>query len=104
MDKIYRQGQPNAFLASFAPFIKQNINHPFLTQIVYEAFNQFFNNYIREIDSYTNFPIGFIGSISHYFKEILVKVANEWGLQIEQIQKDPIDGLYRYHQLRHLMN
>ena len=35
LDKVYAQPKPSAYLASFVPFIKDNINEEFMHQLVY---------------------------------------------------------------------
>ena len=42
-------------------------------------------------------PIYFIGSIAHYFSDLLDEVAANYGLKITGIIQRPIDNLLEYH-------
>ncbi|MCD8388042.1 MAG: ATPase [Bacteroidales bacterium] len=99
IDRVYRKPQPNRFLASLSPFIKQNIDRPEMHQMAVEAFRAFFK---RNLDNYkTEAPEGckanFIGSIAHHYRDVLSEAAKDSGWEIGIIEKSPMDGLIEYH-------
>ena len=96
LDKVYKQPFPNRFLASFVPFLAENIHETAIFNIVYESFDAFLTRNILQYDL-TDLKIGFVGSVAYYFSQTLEIVASEHNLLIEQIIKVPMTGLIQYH-------
>jgi hypothetical protein len=62
-----------------------------------KGFEKFFKYRILPYQLSSETPIYFIGSIAHYFREILDDVANKNGLVITDVIQRPIDNLLEYH-------
>jgi N-acetylglucosamine kinase-like BadF-type ATPase len=97
LEHVYRQPAPNKFLASFVPFIKENIEQPRLRSLVEEEFSRFFCRNIAAYEEADKLPINFIGGIANAFADILTDVAEGLGYRIGKILKSPIEGLIAYH-------
>lgn len=97
LDKVYNQPQPNRYLASFCPFISENINHPYLYDLVSSSFDEFFQKHVLKFEEAKNSKIHFMGSIAYYFSDILKESAHKAGLQIGKIYESPVKGLVDYH-------
>jgi len=96
IQRIYHQPRPNHFLASFAKFIHERKNHPDIYQMIFEAFEGFYDAFFES--STRNLPVHFSGSIAWYFSDILREVSSKHGFQIKNIAKSPVAGLVLYHQ------
>jgi len=96
LENVYKKPFPNRFLAKLTPFLLENIKEPSIYKIVYDSFDAFF---VRNVMQYPveNIQVGFVGSIAHYFHEVLEVVAAERGIKISQIVQNPLDGLVKYH-------
>ena len=96
MENVYKKPFPNRFLAKLTPFLLENIHEPSIYKIVYESFDAFF---VRNVMQYLleNVQVGFVGSIAHYFKDILETVASKRGIIISQVVQNPMEGLVKYH-------
>ncbi len=94
---LYQQEMPSRFLASFMRFITENITHPFIHDLVYSAFNEFFKTQVMKYPRYNEVPVCCTGSIAFYFSDILKAVAMEKGIEIKKITQSPVDGLIEYH-------
>lgn len=96
LDRVYKQAFPNRFLASFAPFLAEHINHPNIHQIVLESFKSFF---IRNVLQYNKpqLPISFTGSVAVHFKTVLTETASMFNLHIDKTEQSPMSGLINYH-------
>ncbi len=97
IDKVYKQAYPNRFLASFSPFIVQNIKDPVICAIVEKSFADFFDLHILPYQEAQNLPISFVGSIAYHFKSIIVGLVEKHNLQLGGIVQKPIDDLVKYH-------
>jgi len=97
LNATYQEQSPNVFLAKFATFYSQHPDNEMLQSILFEGFCKFFEVRIVPYDRHLHFKLGFVGSIAYYFKPILVKVAQKYGMEIEQIVQCPIDNLVAYH-------
>lgn len=95
--RVYREPQPNRFLASITPFLSKNIEVPEIHDMVLNAFKAFFRRNIRNYTNYDSYPINFIGSVAFYFRDVLAEAAEAEGCHLGQVVKSPMPGLIRYH-------
>lgn len=117
INKVYREPLANRYLASICPFISQQIvegeqyengsdelaEAMSLYRMVLGSFAQFYDNNISAYleDSEKTPPIGFVGSIAHYFEAPLRNIfEDEHHMQIARILQAPMEGLIRFHTLK----
>lgn len=94
---IYREPNPNMYLASFAKFMFDFKNEKYVRRLMRRGFEKFFKYRILPYELSKDTPIYFIGSIAHYFREILDDVAAKYDLEITGVIQRPIDNLIEYH-------
>lgn len=94
---LYKEPNPNAYLATFAKFLIQHKNEVFCQKIIFAAMEDFVENYIKQYDNAKQVPIHFIGSIAFYLKEELEIVLKKHHLNLGNVLRRPIDGLIQYH-------
>lgn len=94
---LYRQPNPNMYLASFAKFMFEFKEDKYIKKIIRKGFREFFKYRILPLEVKENTPIFFIGSIAHYFRDILEKIAKKYDLEITDVIQRPIDNLIEYH-------
>lgn len=97
LEHIYQKPMPNRFAASFTPFISKHITHPYLQQLVSDAFEAFFKHHVSSYNQYQQYSLAAIGSIATVFETQLRATAKEYGVSISQIIKEPIQGLIQFH-------
>ena len=100
LERAYRQPFPNRYFASFSTFLSQYLTDPFIEALVGDALGLFLDLYVGKHPNATRLPIHFTGSVAYYFRDILEKVLVEKNLQLGSIQKSPMSGLLRFHQMR----
>ena len=93
---LYRQPNPNMYLASFAKFMFEFKEEKYVKRLIKKGFQEFFKYRILPFEK-ENVPIYFIGSIAFYFSDILEKIARKNNLSINGIIQRPIDDLLEYH-------
>jgi N-acetylglucosamine kinase-like BadF-type ATPase len=94
---LYKEPNPNAYLATFAKFLIKHKDTAFCQQYINEEMEAFVENYIKQYDNYKEVPVHFIGSIAFYLKDELQTVLNKHGIKIGNVLRRPIDGLIEYH-------
>lgn len=97
IQRIYNKPKPNHFLASFAPFVFENRNHPDIYELIRSTFNDFFDAFYYKAENVDE-PFHFSGSIAFHFSDILRQVGVDKGYLIKNIVQSPISGLVLYHQ------
>jgi N-acetylglucosamine kinase-like BadF-type ATPase len=98
-NKLYKEPNPNAYMATFARFLIKHKNTEFCRKFIYDEITEFVENYIMQFDDYKEIPVHFVGSIAFYLKEELKEIMNNYGIKIGNVIKRPIDGLIAYHVL-----
>lgn len=100
LNALYNKPFPNRFLASFSHFMAPRQGHPFIGELLTRSFRDFFTAHIRKYDGYRTLPVGFVGSIAHHYKDLLMTVAAEESVNVERILSSPAEGLAGYHAAR----
>lgn len=95
--KLYKESNPNAYLATFAKFLIQNKEHEFCKKIIFKGMKSFIKNYIRQYDNYNEVPVHFVGSIAFYLKDELQIMFDKYEMKLGNVLRRPIDGLIAYH-------
>jgi N-acetylglucosamine kinase-like BadF-type ATPase len=96
-ENLYKQPNPNTYLATFARFLIENKEHPYCKGVVDKGLQQFVNNYIMQFELATKVPIHFVGSIAYFLKDELTRVLERNDLIPGVIRQRPIEGLVEFH-------
>ncbi len=96
-NKLYKEANPNAYLATFAKFLIQNKDHEFCKKIIFKGMKSFIKNYIQQYDNCKEVPVHFVGSIAFYLKDELQIMFDKYEMQLGNVLRRPIDGLIAYH-------
>ncbi|MFI2742327.1 N-acetylglucosamine kinase [Zhouia sp. PK063] len=94
---LYKQPNPNTYLATFAKFVIQNKDNDYCKALIKKGMQLFIDNSIKQYEQAKNVPIHFVGSISFYLKDELEAVLKENGLRLGNVRRRPIEGLVEYH-------
>jgi hypothetical protein len=97
-EHLYKQPNPNTYLATFARFMIENKSHPYCKGVIDKGFQQFVNNYIMQFELATKVPINFVGSIAYYLRDELRTVIERNDMVMGVIRQRPIEGLVEFHQ------
>lgn len=96
---LYKEPNPNAYLATFAKFLIKHKDDDFCKNLIQIELNDFVENYIKQFDNYNNVPVHFIGSIAFYLKHELKQKLEKNNIKLGNVLRRPIDGLIAYHVL-----
>jgi N-acetylglucosamine kinase-like BadF-type ATPase len=95
--ELYNHPFPNRYLAGFTPFIRENQEHPFLNQLLSQAFTSFFNLLKKHYSPEMLKSVRLIGSVASGFSELVTATGYDLGIQVTRIKASPMDGLIHYH-------
>lgn len=94
---IYRAEKPNVRMARLSKYLDEILHHDSIREMIEQRFDAFLSSTILTYPNYRDLPISFIGSISYFFKEVLQDRCGHSGIQILNIEHDPIEKLVAYH-------
>jgi len=95
---LYKQPNPNAYLASFAEFMFLNKDSDYITKLIKTGIRLFSENMILQFsDVLDKVPVHFAGSIAFFSQDEIREVAQEIGFTVGNFQRRPIEGLVNYH-------
>ncbi len=97
IEGIYRQPGANRFLASFAPFLKENIEEAPIEALVEHSFRAFITEHILQYEEHRDLPMNSVGAIGVHFRVQLERIAGEYGISTGKVSDEPIHGLVQYH-------
>jgi len=94
---IYKEDNPNTYLAHFAEFILRNERNVYFNKVLHKGMKDFFKNRILPFAEAQNVPVHFVGSIAYFAQDIIKDVARFNMIELGNIVRRPIDGLIEYH-------
>lgn len=94
---IYKEANPNTYLAHFAEFIFKNERNAYFNKVLHKGMKDFFKNRIIPFDEKRHVPVHFVGSIAYFASDIIQDVAKYYMIDLGNIVRRPIDGLIEYH-------
>jgi len=95
--ELYSHQQPNMYLARFADFYIENLEDEYLQKTIKNGLTQLIDIYIKPHFYTYKSPVSFCGSIAYLFKEILSPIMNKMNIELDNIEKSPIEGLKKYY-------
>lgn len=96
---LYKEPNPNAYLATFAKFLIKHKDTEFCKKYIYAEMEDFVENYIMQFENCKEVPVHFVGSIAFYLKDELEEVLTKYGITLGNVLRRPIEGLIAYHVL-----
>ena len=95
---LYKQPNPNVYLASFAEFMILNKDSKYIIELIKEGIRVFSKNMILQYkEELKTVPVHFAGSIAFFCKDEIREVAKEMDFTVGNFERRPIEGLVKYH-------
>lgn len=94
---LYKEANPNSYLAHFAEFILKNERNAYFNKVLHKGIKEFFKNRILPIDESKELPVHFVGSIAYFSQDIIKDVARYHMIKLGKFVQRPIDGLIEFH-------
>lgn len=97
LNAVHGTNMPNQVVASFAGFLTENNQHPYIRTMLESGFREFLERHVLKYAGHKTLPIHFIGSIARLNDEILERVLRQLQLKKGVVLQSPMDGLRQYH-------
>ncbi len=95
---LYKQPNPNTYLASFAKFMFLNKDSEYIPELIKKGIRLFAKNMIMQFEQeLKTVPVHFAGSIAYFSQDEIIEVAKEIGFTVGNFVRRPIEGLVDYH-------
>ncbi|ARN76890.1 N-acetylglucosamine kinase [Nonlabens spongiae] len=95
---LYKEPNPNAYLAKHAEFIFQNLDEPYIKKVLRRGLRKFSRNMILQFhEEIKEYKVHFVGSIAYFAERRIKQVADEFDYEVGNIVRRPIEGLVDYH-------
>lgn len=95
---LYKNPNPNAYLASFAEFIfKQPPEISYFQNLIKNGIFEFIDCRVIPFENAHKVPIHFIGSVAYFAEDIIKECLAERNLKLGNILQRPIDGLIEHY-------
>lgn len=97
VNEVYKGVAPARYLGSFAPFISRHYDScEYVKNLIDNNFRSLFERCLSQYDIKGK-RVGVVGGYAYAHKEILERIASEYGVTISEITPSPIEGLVKYH-------
>jgi len=97
LENIYQKPLANRYLASFCLFLAENRGHYMIENIIEDGLNDFFFTHLCKFTESWKYPIHFVGSVAHGFRDVLKELCHSYEFDLGKILKTPMEGLIEYH-------
>ena len=95
---LYKQPNPNAYLANFAEFMFLNKESEYVQKLIKDGIRLFARNMIFQFkEELKTVPVHFAGSIAFFGQQEIREVGEEMGFEVGVFERRPIEGLVKYH-------
>ncbi|WP_344786163.1 N-acetylglucosamine kinase [Postechiella marina] len=95
---LYKQPNPNAYLANFAEFMFLHKDSEYTINLIKKGIREFARNMIFQFkEELKTAPVHFAGSIAYFSQNEIKAVAEEMGFKVGNFERRPIEGLVSFH-------
>lgn len=97
LDNVYKKPLPNRYLATFTMFLAENRGHYMIENIIEDGLNDFFFQHLCKYGEVWKYPVSFVGSVAHGFKDVIADLCHSYEFELGSILKNPMQGLVKFH-------
>lgn len=97
MDSVYSNASANRNLSTYSFFLSEHLDNDYVVSLIDREFTRFFERNVCQYDSYDKLPVAFVGSVATIYSELLLDVAQRYGVHVQKIVRSSMPGLVTYH-------
>ncbi len=91
--------RPSLTLASLTPIVYDYLYVREIRDMVEDRFRLMLFTTIMKFNVIEDIEVDFVGSVSHYFRDVLLDQCRDLAINVDKIIKDPIENLLNFHQI-----
>jgi N-acetylglucosamine kinase-like BadF-type ATPase len=97
MTNLYDGAQKSRFVASYAKFLGDHKDHPFVESMLRGGFQSFISRIIKNYTDADSHNVSFVGSVAFAYQDIITEMLEQEGLKSGSFHRNPLDRLITYH-------
>lgn len=98
LERVYKKSMAQQFLSSFLDFYIEHRQHPYIQQLLDQAFQRYIDIYLLPtLKLHPGKEVHFVGIVAGNFQDRLYLAAARNGFEISTITKEPIYNLLNYY-------
>jgi len=97
MDAVYNNASANRNLREYSFFLSEHLDHEYVVSLIDREFSRFFERNLCQYADYDKLPVAFVGSVATTYSELLLDVAQRYGVRVQKIVRSSMPGLVTYH-------
>lgn len=94
---VYDGSQKSRFIASYASFLGEHVDHPFIREMLHEGFENFLTRIVMKYSNAENNEVRFIGSVAYAYQDIIKNILQKNGMKAGLFIQKPMDRLVEFH-------
>lgn len=96
MESVYLRPFPNRFLSTTSLFLSKHIEDSYVKELIANNIKNFFERNLKQYD-YSNYKIRMMGSTAVLYKDLIIDIASNYGMEVDLIVDSSMEGLIKYH-------
>lgn len=97
MDAVYSNASANRNLSTYSFFLSEHLDNDYVVSLIDREFTRFFERNVCQYEGYDKLPVAFVGSVATIYSELLLDVAQRYGVHVQKIVRSSMPGLVTYH-------
>lgn len=93
----YEGRQKSRFVASYAAFLGNHREHPYVKALLREGFENLVDRIILKYSGAPEREVRFVGSVAWSYRELLTEILRERGVTVGLFIRNPMERLVRFH-------
>ncbi len=94
---VYDNPQQSRFVASYASFLGEHADHPFVKKILYDGFHNFITRIVMNYTDARKYEVRFIGSVGYAHQEIISQILADNDMKAGLFLRKPMQRLVEFH-------
>ena len=96
---VYRSAAPAAYLGSFAPWLLERYQDPYVKSLIDGNFRSFIERLLLRYDTSSS-PVGVVGGWGFVCQDIFRSLCSGYGISTGEFVREPVSGLVKFHSLQ----
>lgn len=93
----YDKSQKSRFIASYASFLGDHTDHPFVQDMLREGFENFITRIVMKYSDARKHEVRFIGSVAYAHQDLIRQILQEQDMNVGSFIQKPMDQLGKFH-------